>query len=125
MAIPSGTLRPVSGLKDHLTPTAALLVSRGWVMREVERVPDLDCAARERLVDALSAWEPPRRQGPRNNVLVWITLLGMAMLFGAVGLPGWLGFSVALALLVAVGRALVIRQLRWQLAQLLRGAAES
>jgi hypothetical protein len=56
---------------------------------------------------------------------VWITLLGMAMLFGAVGLPGWLGFSVALALLVAVGRALVIRQLRWQLAQLLRGAAES
>ncbi len=111
---------PKAKLKHHLTPTASMLVSRGWVLREVERVPDLDGAARTRLVDALCAWEPPRRHGVRTNVIVWVTLLCAAMLFGALGLPGWLGFLVAMAGLIGVARALVVRQMRWKLGQLLR-----
>ena len=117
-------------LADHLTPTAAMLVSRGWVMREVERVPDLERNERNRLVEALVAWEPPRKNGTRTNAIVWLVLIGMAMLFGAIGLPGWLGFLIALGALVAVGRELAVRQLRWKLGQLLRerdgfGAAQA
>jgi hypothetical protein len=113
-------LIPKAKLKHHLTPTASMLVSRGWVMREVERVPDLNRAERNALVDALCAWEPPRNNSLRTNFLVWVSMLGMAMLFGAVGLPGWLGFVIAMGALIAVARALVVRQMRWKLGQLLR-----
>lgn len=97
-----------------------MLVSRAWVMQEVERVPDLDRAERNRLVDALCSWEPPRQAGLFTNMVVWVILLGMAMLFGAAGLPGWFGFLVALGGLLSVARALAVRQLRWKLGQLLR-----
>ncbi|MCA3220720.1 MAG: hypothetical protein ING59_19675 [Burkholderiales bacterium] len=114
---------PWSKLKHHLTPTATMLVSRAWVMREVEQVPDLSGAERQRLVDLLCAWEPPRNNGLRTNIIAWVCMLGMAMLFGALGLPGWLGFLVAMGGLAAVARVLVMRQLRWKLAQLLRERA--
>lgn len=107
-------------LKHHVTPTACMLVSRGWVAREVERVPELNRAERNELVDALCAWEPPRNNGLRTNFIVWLCLLGMAMLFGALGLPGWLGFVIAMSGLIAVARALAVRQVRWKLGQLLR-----
>jgi hypothetical protein len=111
---------PKAKLKHHLTPTASMLVSRGWVLREVERVPELNRAERNELVDALCAWELPRNNSLRNNFIVWMCLLGMAMLFGALGLPGWLGFVIAMAGLLGVARALAVRQLRWKLGQLLR-----
>ncbi len=111
---------PKAKLKHHLTPTASILVSRGWVLREVERVPELNRAERNELVDALCAWELPRNNSLRNNFIVWMCLLGMAMLFGALGLPGWLGFVIAMAGLLGVARALAVRQLRWKLGQLLR-----
>jgi hypothetical protein len=97
-----------------------MLVSRGWVLREVERVPELNRAERNELVDVLCAWELPRNKSLRNNFIVWLSLLGMAMLFGALGLPGWLGFVIAMAGLLGVARALAVRQLRWKLGQLLR-----
>jgi hypothetical protein len=97
-----------------------MLVSRGWVLREVERVPELNRAERNELVDALCAWELPRNNSLRNNFIVWMCLLGMAMLFGALSLPGWLGFVIAMAGLLGVARALAVRQLRWKLGQLLR-----
>ncbi len=97
-----------------------MLVSRGWVMREVERVPDLNRAERNQLVDTLCAWEPPRTNSLRTHVIVWMSMLGMAMLFGALELPGWLGFLIAMGGLIAVARALVVRQMRWKLGQLLR-----
>jgi hypothetical protein len=111
---------PKAKLKHHLTPTASMLVSRGWVLREVERVPELNRAERNELVDALCAWELPRNNSLRNNFIVWMCLLGMAMLFGALSLPGWLGFVIAMAGLLGVARALAVRQLRWKLGQLLR-----
>jgi hypothetical protein len=111
---------PKAKLKHHLTPTASMLVSRGWVLREVERVPELNRAERNELVDALCAWELPRNNSLRNNFIVWMSLLGMAMLFGALDLPGWLGFVIAMAGLLGVARALAVRQLRWKLGQLLR-----
>jgi hypothetical protein len=105
---------------DRLTPTAVMLVSRGWVLDEVARVPDLDEATRARLVEALIAYEPPRQHGVRNNLIVWFTLLGSAMLATELGVPGWWGFGLALAALFAVARVLAVRTLRWHLAELLR-----
>lgn len=107
-------------LKHLLTPTAALLVSRAWVMNEVERVPDLDRGERNRLVDLLSAWEPPCHKSLFSNPMVWLILVGAAMLFGAAGLPAWFGFAIALGGLLYVAHELVVRQLRWKLLQLLR-----
>ena len=111
---------PKTKLKHQLTPTASMLVSRGWVLREVERVPELGRAERDELVDALCAWELPRNNSLRNNFIVWMCMLGMAMLFAALGLPGWLGFVIAMGGLLGVARALAVRQLRWKLGQLLR-----
>jgi hypothetical protein len=113
-------LIPKAKLKHHLAPTASMLVSRGWVMQEVERVPELNRAERNQLVDTLCAWEPPRNNSLRSNFIAWMCMLGVAMLFGAVGLPGWLGFVIAMTGLIAVARALVVRQMRWKLDQLLR-----
>lgn len=104
-------------LLDRLTPTAVGVVSRAWVLREVAAVPGLDAAARRRLVDVLSAYQPPRRQPMRDNALAWAVLLGGAMLFNALDLPGWIGFVLALVALTAVARVLATRALRWRLAR--------
>jgi hypothetical protein len=48
-------------------------------------------------------------------------MLGGAMVFNWLDLPGWLGFLLGLAGLVAVARVLMLRVLRWRLAQLLSG----
>jgi hypothetical protein len=94
-------------------------------MREVahaaQRVPDLAPAQRARLVDALCEYERPRRHGMRDNFIVWVVLIGLTMLAGALGLPGWSGFVLGLALLTAVARALTVKALRWRLDALLRG----
>jgi hypothetical protein len=105
---------------DRITPTSVMLVSRGWVLDEVARVPGLDNAARARLVEDLIAYEPPRRHGARNNLLVWFTLLGSAMLATELGVPGWWGFGLALAALLVVARFLAVHTLRWRLGELLR-----
>jgi hypothetical protein len=65
-------------LIDRLTPTAVGLVSRAWVLREVAAVPGLDAGARRRLVDVLSAYQPPRRQPMRDNAIAWAVLLNRA-----------------------------------------------
>jgi hypothetical protein len=115
-------------LLDRLTPIAVGVVSRAWVLREVAAVPGLDAAARSRLVDALSEYQPPRRQPMRDNLIAWAVLLGGAMLFNALDLPGWIGFVLGLFALTAVARLLAVRALRWRLAQwldehaVLRGA---
>jgi hypothetical protein len=107
-------------LLDRLTPTAVGLVSRAWVLREVAAVPGLDAGARRRLVDVLIAYQPPRRQPIRDNAIAWAVLLGGAMLFNALDLPGWIGFLLALVALTAVARALATRALRWRLARWLQ-----
>ena len=115
-------------LADHLAPTASMLVSRAWVKREVARVPALDDARRAQLVDALCEYERPRRHGLRDNFIAWFVLLGGAMLFNALDLPGWIGFMLGLVALTAVARLLAVRALRWRMAQwldehaVLRGA---
>jgi hypothetical protein len=115
-------------LLDRITPVAVGVVSRAWVLREVAAVPALDAAARSRLVDALSEYQPPRRQPMRDNAIAWVVLLGGAMLFNALDLPGWFGFVLALMALTAVARVLAVRALRWRMAQwldehaVLRGA---
>ena len=104
---------------DRITPTAVFLVSRGWVLSEVARVPGLTEAERERLVEDLIAFEPPRRHGARNSLFVWFTLLGAAMLATELGLPGWWGFLPALVALLLLARVLAVRALRWRLQILL------
>ena len=58
----------------------------------------------------------------------WVVLLGGAMLFNALDLPGWIGFMLGLVALTAVARLLAVRALRWRMAQwlnehaVLRGA---
>ncbi len=107
-------------LLDHLTPTASLLVSRGWVVDEVARVPDLDAARRAQLVDALCEYERPRRHGLRDNFIVWAVLIALTLTAHGLGLPGWSGFVAGLLLLTALARVLTVKALRWELAQLLR-----
>jgi hypothetical protein len=41
------------------------------------------------------------------------------MLFNALGLPGWLGFVIGLAMLTALARLLAVKALRWRLERLL------
>jgi hypothetical protein len=100
---------------DRITPTAVLLVSRGWVIDEVARVPDLHAHERDRLVEELIAYEPPRRHGLRNNFIVWLTLITLSWLASRVGLPAWVGFAAGLLILIAVARALAAGALRWYL----------
>jgi Flp pilus assembly protein TadB len=108
-------------LLDRVTPTAVGLVSRAWVLREVAAVPDLSAARRAEIVDQLCSYQPPRKHGLRDNFIAWMVMLGGAMVFNWLGLPGWLGFLLGLAGLVAVARVLMLRVLRWRLAQLLGG----
>lgn len=105
---------------DHLQPTAIGLVSRGWVIAEVDRHA-LDPVTRARCIDVLLAYTPPRRHGLRNNFVFWLGALGAAALAGALGAPPWTGFVVALLGFAALARLLAVRALRWRLAQELAG----
>ncbi len=102
-------------LRDRVTPTAVGLVSRAWVIGEVERWPDLDAEARARAIDALVAYEPPRRHPVRDNAIFWTGTLGCAALADALGAPGWAGFVAALIGFALLARALAVRALRWRL----------
>ncbi len=114
--------------RDRITPTAVGLVSRAWVIAEVERAADragiADAATRAQWIETLCGYEPPRRHGIRNNAIVWVGLIGAAMLADAIGAPGWTGFVAALIGFVLIARELAVRALRWRLEQLLaeRGA---
>lgn len=109
--------------RDRVTPTAVGLVSRAWVIVEVGRAADrasiTDAATRAQWIETLCAYEPPRQHGIRNNAIVWVGLIGSAMLAGAIGLPGWVGFVAALAGFLLIARELAVRALRWRLEQLL------
>ncbi len=104
---------------DRLTPTAVLLVSRAWVLREVGALPGIDDARRAELVDELIGYEPERRHGLRNNFIAWLIMLGGAGLAGLVGAAPWLGFSAGLLIVLLLARELAVRALRWRLAQLI------
>lgn len=103
---------------DHVTPTAALLVSRAWVLREVAAVPGLTPARRAALVEALIAYEPERRHGLRNNFIAWMLMLGGTGVARLVGIAPWLGFVAGLLVVLWLARLLTERALRWKLAQL-------
>ncbi|MDL1860572.1 hypothetical protein FBR04_06025 [Betaproteobacteria bacterium PRO7] len=109
--------------RDRITPTAVGLVSRAWVIAEVERAADragiTDAATRAQWVEVLVGYEPPRAHGIRNNAIVWIGLIGGAMLASAFGLPAWTGFVAALIGFLLIARELAVRALRWRLGQLL------
>lgn len=105
-------------LIDRVTPTAVGVVSRAWVLREVATVPGLSETERNRYVDELAAYQPPRKHGLRDNFIAWLVMLGGAMLFNTVGLPGWMGFLLGMALLVALARTLAVKALRWRLERL-------
>lgn len=109
-------------LADRLTPTAVGVVSRAWVIAEVMRVPALSDAQRRQLVEQLCDYQPPRKHGLRDNFIAWFILLGGAMLFNALELPGWIGFVLGLALLTALARTLAVKALRWRLDRLLAEA---
>lgn len=96
-----------------------LLVSRAWVLREVNAVADIDAPRRTELADALCAYEPERRNGLRNNFIAWIIMLGSSAVAPLAGLPAWLGFAFGVLIVLALARALATRTLRWQLARLL------
>lgn len=112
--------------RNRITPTAVGLVSRAWVIAEVERAAEragiTDAATRAQWIEALCGYEPPRRHGIRNNAIVWVGLIGSAMLAGAIGLPAWTGFVAALAGFLLIARELAVRALRWRLEQLLSRA---
>ena len=111
---------PVSA-RDRFTPTAVGLVSRGWVIAEVERrVPDP--ARHEALIGELVGYEPPRRHGLRNMFLFWLVAIGASGLAGAVELPRWIGFVAALVIFVWIARLLATRALLWRLDQLEPGS---
>lgn len=106
-------------LADRFTPTAVGVVSRAWVIDAVMRVPSLSDAQRRQLVEQLCTYQPPRRHGLRDNFIAWVILLGGAMLFNALDLPGWIGFVLGLVLLTALARTLAVKALRWRLDRLL------
>lgn len=102
--------------QDRLTPTAAGLVSRAWVIDAVDAA-GIDPRDRQRVIDDLQAFEPPRRNGVRNTVVFWVGVIGAAMLADAIGLPGWAGFTFAMVCFAWIGRELSVRALRWRLDQ--------
>ena len=104
------------GWRDRLTPTAAGLVSRAWVLDVVDTA-GIDPRERQRVIDDLVSFEPPRRNGVRNTFIFWAGVIGAAMLADAIGLPGWTGFAFALACFAWIGRELAVRALRWRLDQ--------
>jgi len=110
---------------DRLTPTAVLLVSRAWVLREVATVPDLDEVQRAKLADELIGYEPERRHGLRNNFIAWLIMLGGVGLAELIGAAPWLGFVAGLLIVLLLARELAVRALRWRLAQLTGKAQEA
>jgi hypothetical protein len=108
-------------LLDRFTPTEILLVSRGWVIDAVEAVEGADDAQRARWVEELIAYNPPRRNGLRNNFIVWTVALGAAMVADAMGFRPWTGFVAAILVFLRIGRSLAVRTLRWRLDQLRAG----
>jgi hypothetical protein len=104
--------------KDRLSPTAVGLVSRAWVIDQVES-RGVDPQRRDVLIDELVGYEPPRTHGLRNNLIFWIGAFGAAMIARAIDLPGWLGFAAALVFFIWIGRELAVRALRWRLDRLL------
>jgi len=103
---------------DRLTPVAVWLVSRAWVVDEVAS-RGIDPQRQAALVDELVLYEPPRRHGPRNTVIFWLVVIASVSLAGAIGLPRWTGFAVAMLFFIWVARELAVRALRWRLDQLL------
>jgi hypothetical protein len=103
---------------DRLTPTAVLLVSRAWVLREVAALPALDDARRAELVEALIGYEPERRHGLRNNFIAWLIMLGGTGLARLAEVPPWVGFVAGLLIVLLLARQLAVRTLRWRLLQL-------
>ncbi|MGH6608999.1 MAG: hypothetical protein ACRECQ_01960 [Burkholderiaceae bacterium] len=101
-----------------MSPTAAGLVSRAWVIDEVES-RNVDVQRRAALIDELVGYEPPRRHGLRNSFIFWIGVFGASMLATAIGIPGWVGFVIALLFFIWVARELAVRALRWRLDQML------
>lgn len=99
-----------------MIPAAAGLVSRAWIIDAVESA-GIDPRDRQRVIDDLQGFEPPRRNGVRNTVIFWFGVIGAAMLADAIGLPGWTGFAVALLGFAWIGRELTVRALRWRLEQ--------
>ncbi len=105
-------------LRDRFTPTAVGLVSRAWVVAEVEgRVSDP--ALRPALIDDLVGYEPPRQHALRNMFLFWLTAIAASALAGALDVPRWTGFVVAVVLFAWLARLLAVKALRWRLDQLL------
>ena len=105
-------------LRDRFTPTAVGLVSRAWVIEEVEgRVSDP--ALRPALIDELVGYEPPRQHALRNMFLFWLTAISASALAGALDLPRWTGFVAALVLFAWLARLLAVKALRWRLDRLL------
>jgi hypothetical protein len=102
--------------QDRLTPTAAGLVSRAWIIDAVDAA-GIDPQDRQRVIDDLVSFEPPRRHGIRNTFIFWAGVIGAAMLADAIGLPGWTGFAFALVCFAWIGRELAVRALRWRLDQ--------
>ncbi len=107
---------------DRLTPTAVMLVSRAWVVSEVAS-RGVDPQRHAALIDELVGYEPPRKNGLRNNFIFWIFALSAASASRAVGLPGWSGFVAALLIFIWIARELAVRALRWRLDQLLTDAS--
>jgi protein-S-isoprenylcysteine O-methyltransferase Ste14 len=110
-------------LKDRFTPTAVGLVSRAWVIEEVERrVPDR--ARHAVLIEELVAYEPPRQHAFRNMFLFWAFAISASTLAGALDLPRWSGFAAVVVLFAWLARLLAIKALRWHLDRLLAPSHE-
>jgi thiosulfate reductase cytochrome b subunit len=110
--------------QDRFTPTAVGLVSRAWVVEEVERRV-ADRARHAALIEELVGYEPPRQHALRNMFLFWAVAISASALAGALGLPRWSGFVVVVALFGWLARLLAIKALRWRLDGLLASDALS
>lgn len=111
-------------LQDRFTPTAVGLVSRAWVIEEVEQRIG-DPARHAALIDELVGYEPPRQHALRNMFLFWAVAISASALAGEFGLPRWSGFAVVVVLFAWLARLLAIKALRWRLDQLLDPGAVS
>lgn len=104
--------------RDRFTPTAVGLVSRAWVIEEVER-RTTDPVRRTALIDELVGFEPPRRHGLRNMFVFWLAAITASALAGAAGLPRWWGFVAVIVVFVWLARLLAVKAMRWRLERLL------
>ena len=104
-------------LQDRFTPTAVGLVSRAWVIEEVERRVS-DRARHAALIEELVGYEPPRQHALRNMFLFWAFAISASALAGALGFPRWSGFVAVVVLFAWLARLLAIKALRWHLDRL-------